>query len=74
MNSTAQTEQEVSPTRQQLLIEGASCGSCVNRIESALKQLPGVDDATMNLVERTVTVTGSAVAEALIAVSVGSGR
>ena len=66
MNNTAQTHPPVSPTRQQLLIDGASCASCVNRIESALTQLTGVDEAAMNLVERTVTVTGSVGSNRLI--------
>lgn len=33
----------------ELAIEGATCASCVRRIEMALKQVPGVLDATMNL-------------------------
>ncbi|PAK11646.1 copper-translocating P-type ATPase [Burkholderia ubonensis] len=33
----------------ELAIEGATCASCVNRIENALKQVPGVLDAGMNL-------------------------
>jgi Cu+-exporting ATPase len=41
----------------ELLIDGASCGSCVNKIESALKQVRGVDRAEMNFAQRTVTVT-----------------
>lgn len=42
----------------QLRIQGANCGSCVNKIEGALKQVIGVDDAVMNLAESTVSVTG----------------
>ncbi|CCK77956.1 Cu2+-exporting ATPase [Oleispira antarctica RB-8] len=44
----------------ELLIDGASCGSCVNKIESALKQVAGVSRAEMNFAQRTVTVTGTA--------------
>lgn len=44
----------------QLLIEGASCSSCVSKIETALKNAPGVAQAEMNFASRTVDVTGSA--------------
>ncbi|MBP2236738.1 Cu+-exporting ATPase [Sinorhizobium kostiense] len=33
----------------ELAVEGATCASCVRRIETALKRVPGVLDATMNL-------------------------
>jgi len=41
-----------------LMIEGASCASCVSKIESALKEVQGVDTAEMNLVQQTVSVIG----------------
>jgi Cu+-exporting ATPase len=44
----------------ELLIDGASCGSCVNKIESALKKVAGVSRAEMNFSQRTVTVAGTA--------------
>jgi Cu+-exporting ATPase len=40
------------------IIEGASCASCVNKIEAALNNLPGVERAEMNFAQRVVTVTG----------------
>jgi Cu+-exporting ATPase len=43
----------------ELLIDGASCGSCVSKIESALKKVSGVDRAEMNFAQRTVTVAGT---------------
>jgi len=49
-----------------LAIEGAGCASCVNKIEGALKKVPGVTRAEMNLAERTVSVEGSAGVEQLI--------
>jgi Cu+-exporting ATPase len=51
---------------QQLLIEGASCASCVNKIEAALSRVSGVEKAEMNLAQRTVSVDGSATAQSLI--------
>jgi Cu+-exporting ATPase len=47
-------------SRQQLLIEGASCASCVSKIETALQAVLGVESAEMNLAQRTVSVMGSA--------------
>ena len=51
---------------QQLLIDGASCASCVNKIESALERVPGVDRAEMNLAQRSVSIQGEADTDALI--------
>jgi Cu+-exporting ATPase len=44
----------------ELIIDGASCGSCVNKIESALEKVAGVSRAEMNFAQRTVTVAGTA--------------
>ncbi|WP_051311635.1 heavy metal translocating P-type ATPase [Zooshikella ganghwensis] len=46
-------------SQHQLLIEGAGCASCVGKIENALKQVPGVQQATMNFAQRMVEVSGS---------------
>ena len=51
---------------QELLIEGASCASCVKKIETALNRVPGVTGAAMNFAQRTVTVTGNVDTQALI--------
>ena len=50
----------------QLNIQGASCASCVSKIEAALKQVSGVTNAEMNFAERTVLVLGSSSSHALI--------
>ncbi|QSX36493.1 heavy metal translocating P-type ATPase [Shewanella sedimentimangrovi] len=50
----------------QLIIDGASCASCVGKIERALTAVSGVSKAEMNLADRTVTVSGTAATEALI--------
>ncbi len=49
-----------SLNRQEFDIEGASCASCVAKIEASLNKVSGVDKAEMNLAQRMVTVTGSA--------------
>ena len=37
-------------------VQGMSCASCVGRVEKALKALPGVTDARVNLAAETATV------------------
>ncbi|MGI0116060.1 heavy metal translocating P-type ATPase [Zooshikella sp. RANM57] len=53
-------------TRHQLLVEGAGCASCVGKIEGALKQVSGVEQATMNFAQRIVVVVGHVTDEQLI--------
>ena len=53
-------------TTQELIIEGAGCASCVGKIETALKEVKGVETAVMNFALRTVTITGKADTECLI--------
>ncbi len=50
-----------------------SCAGCVSRVESALKNVPGVDEALVNLVERTAQVRGAVSMGALIAAVKGVG-
>lgn len=50
----------------ELVIDGAGCASCVGKIEQALLEVEGVENASMNFALRTVTVTGSASPEVLI--------
>lgn len=40
-----------------LRIEGMSCNHCLSAVESALKAVPGVQDATVNLNEGTAIIT-----------------
>ncbi len=47
-------------------IGGMTCASCVSRVERALKRVPGVEDATVNLTTERARIHGSATAEALI--------
>ncbi len=49
-----------------LRIHGASCASCVSKIEGALQGVDGVKEAVMNLAQSTVSVTGGVSFEALI--------
>ncbi len=58
---------------QELLIEGASCASCVRKIETALNNVNGVTTAEMNFPQRTVSVRGQASPDALIKAVEGAG-
>ena len=67
VESETNTEQvSASSGELQLNIQGASCASCVSKIEAALKQVSGVTNAEMNFAERSVLVMGSSSSHALI--------
>ncbi|MCK7598537.1 heavy metal translocating P-type ATPase [Microbulbifer sp. CAU 1566] len=56
-----------SASPQTFRLEGVSCAGCVKKIESALADVPGVDDARVNLGDKTLVVQGSAAAQDCIA-------
>lgn len=67
---TADTQQLPAPAAGdsfQLLIDGMSCASCVSRVENALQQVAGVEQARVNLAERSALVVGSALPQSLVA-------
>ncbi|WP_339900464.1 heavy metal translocating P-type ATPase [uncultured Gilvimarinus sp.] len=66
MQAQQENRQSDDGIHHELLIDGASCGSCVAKIESALKRVPGVTSAEMNFAQRTVSVFGDEDASALI--------
>lgn len=51
---------------QNFIIEGANCGSCVEKIEKALKSVLGAKRVEMNFADRSVQVEGNAPSVALI--------
>lgn len=51
----------------ELSIDGMTCASCVSRVEKALKAVPGVKEANVNLATERATITGTANVAALIA-------
>ena len=57
----------------ELSIEGMTCASCVGRVERALKAVPGVSEAVVNLVTERATIQGNADAATLIAAIAGAG-
>ncbi|MDR0218819.1 MAG: copper-exporting P-type ATPase CopA [Enterobacteriaceae bacterium] len=57
----------------QLLLDGMSCASCVSKVQKALQSVQGVENARVNLAERSALVTGTAAPEALIDAVVKAG-
>ncbi|WP_158770025.1 heavy metal translocating P-type ATPase [Paraglaciecola sp. L1A13] len=55
-----------STTNQNFIIEGASCASCVSKIEKALNDVPGVELVEMNFAQRIVSVDGKVDSSTLI--------
>ncbi|MBI1620506.1 heavy metal translocating P-type ATPase [Aquamicrobium zhengzhouense] len=51
----------------ELAVEGMTCASCVGRVEKALKAVPGVTNAVVNLATERATIKGSADVAALVA-------
>ncbi len=51
----------------ELSIEGMTCASCVGRVERALKAIPGVTEAVVNLATERATIRGTADTATLIA-------
>ena len=57
MNAPARTPGSSAATVT-LPIEGMTCASCVGRVERALKEVPGVTDAVVNLATERAAVSG----------------
>ncbi|KAG0933673.1 hypothetical protein G6F31_016264 [Rhizopus arrhizus] len=51
----------------ELAVEGMTCASCVGRVERALRAVPGVSEASVNLATERATVRGVADVGALVA-------
>jgi len=65
-DTTNQGTNHFKPAEHNLIIDGASCASCVTKIEKALRTLKGVQSAEMNFAQRTVMVVGSVADATLI--------
>ena len=66
MNMHAQTLPTAGTGTFVLDVEGMTCASCVGRVERALKAVPGVQSASVNLATERADVTGTAVDRALL--------
>ena len=56
LTSPSQSLSPSSPSTLDLGIGGMTCASCVSRVEKALKKVPGVQDATVNLATESARV------------------
>ncbi len=56
-----------------LSVEGMTCASCVGRVEKALKAVPGVAEATVNLATERAHVRGNVNADTLVAAIAAAG-
>ena len=65
--SASTTGDAVSAGTVELAVEGMTCASCVGRVEKALKSVPGVTEAVVNLATERATVRGVAAVAALLA-------
>ena len=63
----------VAATAQEISIDGMTCASCVARVERALKTVPGVTLANVNLATESARVEGLADPAVLIAAIKGAG-
>lgn len=63
----------VPATTIDLAVEGMTCASCVGRVERALKAIPGVAEATVNLATERASVRGSVDPSTLIAAIAAAG-
>jgi Cu+-exporting ATPase len=61
---------EESPAELQFTVGGMTCASCVARVEKALKKVPGVADASVNLATEKATVHGAGLDADAIAAAV----
>ncbi|SHF19840.1 Cu+-exporting ATPase [Kaistia soli DSM 19436] len=63
------------PERIEFSIEGMTCASCVSRVEKAIKAVPGVDTASVNLATERATIHahGASMSGAIEAAVAGAG-
>ncbi len=66
MNMQATTLPIAEAEKFVLDVEGMTCASCVGRVERALKAVPGVQSASVNLATERAEVSGAAVDRALL--------
>lgn len=64
---------EVPSANVELAVEGMTCASCVGRVERALKAVPGVTEAVVNLATERASIRGTAGSQALVAAIAAAG-
>src|SRR4051794_29508803 len=67
-STTPDKSSALPPAEFDLAVEGMTCASCVGRVEKALKRVPGVTEAAVNLATERAHVMGHGIdAETLVA-------
>ncbi len=59
-------EETVMEKTQEFTVEGMSCNHCKNNVENALKELPGVESAEVNLNDKKAVVSGDVDSKTII--------
>ena len=54
----------VSMTKVTLNVDGMTCASCVGRVERALKAVPGIEEASVNLATQQALIKAKGTAQA----------
>lgn len=64
---------DVTPASLDLDISGMTCAACAGRVERALRAVPGVTEASVNLATERARVQGGATGDALVAAVTAAG-
>jgi copper chaperone CopZ len=72
MNMQAKQPSVPGTDRMVIEVEGMTCASCVAHVERALKAVPGVETASVNLATERAEVTGPALDRAALVQAVES--
>ena len=73
MQAVEKAGYKVTSSNIELAVENMTCGSCVGRVERALKAVPGVTEAVVNLATERANVQGVASEQALLDAATKSG-
>lgn len=73
VNQSGYAAHEKAPADVLISIQGMMCDHCSSHVYSALQEVPGVDDAVVDLKENGARVRGTATGEALVRAIVAAG-
>ncbi len=71
--STTTTTTVADPAGRTFTVSGMTCGACAAKVTAAVRAVPGVSDAVVDLARATLTVTGPASAAAITAAVTAAG-
>lgn len=73
MTAASLADADIAPASLDLDISGMTCAACAGRVERALRAVPGVTEASVNLATERARVQGGAGAEVLVAAVTAAG-